>query len=198
MIDSTNPRIMADNIRHLSGEFGSQASDISTLQTTVTAHGNSIGALQNYDDTETDTGKKWIDGLSIYRKCFLISEGLPNNTTSTFAHGISNLDVILSVDAILTSSSDMRPLNYGSNYIRFNSASIFVQSNADISANSLYITIEYTKSAAPSPDLVPAPDDTRSIEPEIREEAPEAEPAIDEPIEEPVKKTTRKKTTTTE
>ena len=52
MIDSTNPRIMADSIRALSGESGSQASDISTLQ-------SDVEALQIYDDAEAETPVLW-------------------------------------------------------------------------------------------------------------------------------------------
>ena len=78
--------------------------------------------------------------------------------------------------------------------LRITVGSYYTETNAISDA---WIAVEYTKSASPSPDLIPAPDDTRSIEPEAREEDPEAEPVTDESIEEPVvevKKTTRKKT----
>lgn len=194
MIDSTNPRILADNIRHLKGESGSQASDISTLQTTVTAQGNAIGALQIYDDAETDTGMKWIDGKNIYRKVF---------TGTSPVEG--NLDFPLNYDTIVELYGFYVTSAGATNYIT-RSANLFGNqgTNIRLSAASAasyqgvdcYIIVDYTK---PDPSALnsPAPDDTRFIEPEpeVRESE---EPVIDEPIEEPVKKTTRKKTTTTE
>ena len=185
MIDSTNPRILADNIRALSGEAGSQASDILALQT--------------YDDEETDTGMKWIDGSTIYRKVFVINS-LPNNETLTINHGVTNLGVVTNFYAIQNQSEGVngRASNYGSTYLlaRFTSSNVLVQSTSDLSASSGFVLMEYTKSATPSALNSPAPDDSRSIEPEAREEIPEDEP-IEEPVVE-VKKTTRKKTITTE
>ena len=125
-------------------------------------------------------------------------ENLPDNTTTSFAHGIENLGIVLFFNGVCQYSTvnDGRPLPYaGSPVIRYNLTNITVQAQSDLSGSAGVITIEYTKSASPAALTSPAPDDTRSIEPEVREE----EPIIDEPIEEPVvevKKTTRKKTTT--
>ena len=203
MIDSTNPRILADNIRHLSGESGSQASDISNLQTAVITQGNSITALQIFNDDETDTGKKWIDGSSIYRKIIEV-EHFPNATSATIdVDGLLNL---ISVYGFMPSVSGFagRPLPYGNVVtFRFENGKMYLITTSDYSSYGGYIVIEYTKSAAPSAALSPAPDDSRSIEnedPEIRSE--EIEPEVNEevPEEEPVvetKSTTRKKSTST-
>ena len=190
MIDSTNPRILADNIRSLSGETGSQASDISALQTTVTA-------LGSYSITEVDTGMKYGDA-TIYRKCIAL-EGLPNNTTINIPHGITNLGTVIDFRGIALATPDFpgRILPTGVvPTLRYTATNVTIQSNTDLSAVPGLIVMEYTKAASPSPDLSPALDDTRSIEPEVREEELEAEP-IEEPVVE-VKKTTRKKTITTE
>lgn len=197
MIDSTNPRILADNIRALSGEAGSQASDISALQTTVTAQGNDIEALGSYSATEVNTGKKFL-GSDVFRKVFNV-EHLPNSTTASFEHGITNLENIIDIGGFIPPAADFagRPIPYSNNILVCWSATVIqIITTSDLSERSGVVWVEYTKSASPSPDLAPAPDDTRSIEPVIREEAPEEEP-IEEPVVE-VKKTTRKKTTTTE
>ena len=186
MIDSTNPRILADNIRALSKESESQASGISALQAAVEA-------LRSYSKNEVDTGMKWIDGKNIYR---IVFEG----TSPTEG----NLDFPLSYDTIVelygfyvTSAGATNYItraanlfgNQGTN-IRLSSASAASYQGVDC-----YIIVDYTK-PDPSSLTSSAPDDTRFIEPEVREETPEAEP-IEEPVVE-VKKTTRKKTTTTE
>lgn len=194
MIDSTNPRVLADNVRHLAGASGSQASDISTLQ-------NAVEALGTYSTDEVDTGKKWVDGNNIYRKIITI-ESLPNNTYQSYAHNISNIDTIVRFYGVtkITNDNAARMLGYsgsGTNGFIVSLSNISITTNSDMSGFSAYVGIEYTKSASPAALTSPAPDDTRSIEPEVREE----EPIIDEPIEEPVvevKKTTRKKTTTIE
>lgn len=189
MIDSTNPRILADNIRALSGEAGSQASDISALQSTVTA-------LGTYSTDEVNTGKKFLD-KDVYRKTFYTE--MPNATTKVIASGIENIDICVNLYGVIQARAgeyNGRLIGTpGAGTIVYSPTTIEVVTSTDLSGNFAYIVMEYTKSAAPSPDLVLAPDDTRSIEPEpeVRESE---EPVIDEPIEEPVKKTTRKKTTT--
>ena len=190
MIDSTNPRILADNVRALSGEVGSQASDISALQATV-------GKLVMYSTTEYDTGKKWIDDSTIYGKIFVV-ENPTIGELQTIAHGVSNLGDVTDVHGVAQVDSGFSGkfapyrqdilITYNGTYIEYSIA------QGQSGLKKMYIFFEYTKSASPSPDLAPTPDDTRSIEPEAREEEPEAEP-IEEPVVE-VKKTTRKKTTT--
>lgn len=47
---------------------------------------------QNYSTTEQVIGT-WIDGKPLYRKVIQLTT-LPNNTTKTFAHSISNLEFV--------------------------------------------------------------------------------------------------------
>lgn len=61
-----------------------------------------VDAIGDYSTSEVNTGYTWIDGKNIYKKT--ISTGaLPNNTTETVAHGISNLDKIISLSGIAVS-----------------------------------------------------------------------------------------------
>lgn len=147
MTDSTNPRVMADNIRELSGVSGSQASEISKLQIT-------LEALQTYDDAETETGKKWIDGSPIYRKVFEI-EALPSDT-STFqnvvTHGISNLAVVTDLNAFVISSGVYAPITYitpgndtDSIGIQITDTYIRMKVGKDRSGNTGLVIMEYTK-----------------------------------------------------
>ena len=194
MIDSTNPRVMADNIRHLSGESGSQASDILALQTTVTAQGNAIEALGYYSTDEVNTGEKFL-GSDIFRKVFTI-ESLPNNDTITIPHNVSDIGtIVLCYGSSQTSNlSAGRTIPYSNQIlVRYNSTNIVIQSTIDMSGSTGVVILEYTK-AAPSSLTSPAPDDSRSIEPEVIEdfeEIPEEEPVVE------TKTTTRKKSTST-
>ena len=192
MIDSTNPRILADNIRSLTDK----TEGLSDAQIAQAAELVALGA---YSTDEIDTGKKWLDNSIIYRKVIFV-ETLPNAGSTEIV--ITGLKDIISIGGFMPETTGFagRPVPYSNVVLfRYNAGRLYVVTSSDYSSYSAYIIVEYTKSAASSSDLAPAPDDTRSIEPEVREEDPEAEPVIDEPIEEPVKKTTtRKKTTTTE
>ena len=198
MIDSTNPRIMADNIRKLSDKQIAEAAEILALQ-------GDIEALGSYSATEANTGKKFL-GSDVFRKVFTI-EHLPNSTTESFEHGIPNLDNIIDIGGYIPAAPDFagRPIPYSNNIVvRWSATVIQIITTSDLSARSGVLWIEYTKSTAPAALTSPAPDDTRSIEPEeipedeyiepeVIREAPEEE-VIEEHIQE-VKKTTRKKTT---
>ena len=52
-----------------------------------------------YSTTEVKTNKVWIDGRPIYRK--VVDTGaLPNSTTKTVAHGLTNVREVVSIAGI--------------------------------------------------------------------------------------------------
>lgn len=137
MTDSTNPRVMADNIREL---------DARSLGTAA-----EVEALQIFDDAETDTGKKWIDGKSIFRKVFEVAS-FPNATSVDIPHGISDLGDVIDLYAMKF------PVGTGSGYksnyastlqVKYNATNITVTTNTDSSAANGFILIEYTKTPTP-------------------------------------------------
>lgn len=169
MIDSTNPRIMADNIRHLAaaGSGGStvvpnpegeSAGDLSSLGIDGTKYGIPVYSPTAYSTDEADTGVTWIDGNKIYRK--VISVGtLPNNTTKSIATGISNLGIMLRIYGIAnTEAGGACPLPYVDDAYVSGNILIDYQANGDVriisgSDKSLYtgyVILEYTKKAASS------------------------------------------------
>ena len=207
MIDSTNPRIMADNIRALSDKEIAEAAEILALQGTVVAQGNAIEALGSYSTTEVNTGKKWIDDSPIYRK--VIEKTVPNTTDGVVSEvNEAFSDLPISITGIVIVSTRRFPLGY-ENASGFSIKSYWseadgiklITNGSSYNGGSAKIIVEYIKAApAPTPDLSPAPEDSRSIEPEeipedeyiepeVREESPEE--VIEEPVQE-VKKTTRK------
>ena len=146
----------------------------------------SIAALQTYDDSETDTGMKWIDGNTIYRKVI----------TGNSSPAEGNVDVSLSYSVItnmfgfyVTATGVTNNITKMATLTGVSGTTIRLgaASSASYQGIPYYIVVEYTK--APAGLLSPNPDDERSIEPDEKlniEETPEEEP-------QEVKKTTRKK-----
>ena len=93
MIDSTNPRQLADNIRKLWDKFKSISGDLLPSRSTATTGQILKLTGENktpswadeytppaYSETETETGQKWTDGREIYKIC--ISGTTPEITAS--------------------------------------------------------------------------------------------------------------------
>lgn len=111
--------------------------------------------IMDYSTTETNTGAKWIDGSTIYKKT--VSTGaLPNTGTSTIDTGISNVALIIKFEGYCTNGvGAFRPLpcptDNGSGSVRvdvnsYNSLRIITGS--DWSSHSGYVTLYYTKSSS--------------------------------------------------
>lgn len=107
----------------------------------------------NYSTTEIDTGTTWVDGRKIYKKT--VSTGtLPNNTTSTISHGISNLFKIIkpiegwALDGITQSyiSIPFASANNVNVSVVVVADNITIRSEGDWSSyTESYITLYYTK-----------------------------------------------------
>ena len=105
--------------------------------------------VMKYSTDEQIVGE-WIDGKPLYQKTVNFG-ALPNNTTKIVAHGISNIDKIISYDAIMFDNSNFQTLNCcwtnGNDNVRSNASktSINIISNCNFSAYSAYVTLLYTK-----------------------------------------------------
>ena len=106
-----------------------------------------------YSTTETKTNKVWIDGKPIYRKVIDLG-ALPNATTKTVNHGISNLDAIINWYGYAERPSDGGhfPLPYVFGGLAENNIGVFaspsvitVTTGTDRSAMTGTIILEYTK-----------------------------------------------------
>ena len=165
MTDSTNPRVMADNIKKLVVGNLSQDAEIEALD-------DKIEALGSYSATEINTGMT-LGNAVIYRKVFSL-EGLPNATTDTIPHGISGIDKVINLYGVAqkTASYQGRMIPYSNLLgVQYDANNIYVTSSVDRSDVPAIIVIEYTKAVTPTPDILPAPDsDTRFLD------EPEPEP----------------------
>jgi len=114
--------------------------------------------LYNYSATEQDTGKKWTDGRTIYRKTFAGTLNIAQTTASdAFNHGITftSTGLIVSIQASVTLSSttgfgsvQLLPLYTGTDRFGFHQVTTTaVQYTASFAwGNSRYwVTLEYIK-----------------------------------------------------
>ena len=132
-----------------------------TMTTTDPGEGSALAAnnyigvyggdpiIMDYSTSEINTGAKWIDGSTIYKKT--ISCGaLPNNTSTTTAHNISNLLSVIKIEgyAEATQTNYFTPLPMSDVDVYANETNIIITSTSDRSAYQFsYITLYYTKSS---------------------------------------------------
>ena len=64
-----------------------------------------------YSTSEKDSGLRWIDDSTIYQKTISLG-ALPNASSSTDAHGITNLDQIIKIEGMADDGTDQIPLPY--------------------------------------------------------------------------------------
>lgn len=70
-----------------------------------------LAQTTNYSTSEQDSGLRWTDGSIIYQKTVSLG-ALPNATSTTDAHGISNLDQIIKIEGMADDGTDQIPLPY--------------------------------------------------------------------------------------
>lgn len=105
----------------------------------------------NYSTSEADTGFTWIDGKIIYKKTVDIGN-LPNNTSKSVAHNISNLSTLVKIEGAAKSSTGFLPLptvlTVAANQVgvTVDSTNVNIYTGLDRSSYSGYVTLYYTKS----------------------------------------------------
>ena len=115
-----------------------------------------LNAEPDYSSSEVDTKVKWVGGNTIYRKTINFG-ALPNATSKTVAHSISNLGKIIKMEGYAYRSSDNTyfPLpfvsesNVESNIrLMADNTNITIATGVDRSATTeSYVTLYYTKSS---------------------------------------------------
>lgn len=103
----------------------------------------------NYSVAEINTGTKWIDGKTIYKKTIDFG-ALPNNTSKQVAHNIDSLNRIIKIDGIMNNSSDTHfwTIPYISvNNIEVVSGNIQITTTLDLTSYTAYVTLYYTKTS---------------------------------------------------
>ena len=134
LTDSTNPRVMADNIKK--------------LDAVTQINAEAIATGREYSTSEYETGEIYTDGEKVYGNVIEI-ESLPNNTSATYT--IANLGEIISMYGIVDRSGDTQgaTIPYGTRiYLRYSASGIVVETSADYSGRSGRIFVKYTKTPA--------------------------------------------------
>lgn len=108
----------------------------------------------NYSTSEVNTGHTWIDGSKVYKKTVNFGS-LPNATSKTVAHGISNLSRVIKVEGYAYRSGDSVcfPIPYEADGasaigINTNATNISIATGVDrTNIAECYVTLYYTKSS---------------------------------------------------
>ena len=126
---------------------------ITTNRATVTPK-NILGL--DYSLAEQDTGAKWVDGSTIYKKTINFG-ALPNNNTKDVAHGINNLGWLIKIEGMAKRTGDgtLFPIpftskNSSSNCVEITANSTYIRLETGIDRTNLtesYITLYYTKTS---------------------------------------------------
>lgn len=105
----------------------------------------------DYSTSEVSTGFTWTDGKTIYKKTVSIG-ALPNTTTKSTAHGITNLSYVILVQGMASTSTNFFPLPYLSTSsltfgigVSVQGSNIVTETGADRSGYTGYVTLFYTK-----------------------------------------------------
>lgn len=108
----------------------------------------------DYSTTEIKTGAKWIDGSAIYKKTINFGS-LPNATTKSVSHNISNLSAVIKIEGVCSRVDSWAtvPLMFNSSSATFNTdfwvdgTYLNASSGQDVSNRTAYVTLYYTKSS---------------------------------------------------
>ncbi len=107
-------------------------------------------AFTDYSTTEQNTGRLWIDSKTIYRKVISLGS-LPNTTSASVAHGISNISDVISVTGYATNGTIFFPLPLARSVITMQIGlyadvnNIIVETGSNRTTYTGYAIIEYTK-----------------------------------------------------
>jgi len=110
--------------------------------------------IMDYSTSEINTGTKWIDGSTIYKKTVNFGS-LPNATTKSVAHNISNLSEVIKIEGVCSDGNSWAtvPLMFNSASATFNTdfyvdgTYLNASSGQNVSNRNAYITLYYTKSS---------------------------------------------------
>ena len=126
-----------------------------SLQKFINVNQSGGGSGIDFSTSEQDTGLLWIDGRHVYQKTINFGT-LPNNSTKSVAHGISNLDYVLYYQGIAKNTNSLFvPLPYvnSPNPTTYNiefyitSTDLVIVTKADRTPYSTcYVTMLYVKS----------------------------------------------------
>ena len=105
--------------------------------------------LTNYSTSEIDTGAIWVDDSTIYKKTINFG-ALPNATTKSALHGISNLSRVVKIEGYAYDAQNVLFTQLGCSDMMVNATSTQVEVQTTTNWSDFtesYITVYYTKSS---------------------------------------------------
>jgi len=115
----------------------------------IYVNGNEIGG--SYSTNEINTGKKWINGETIYRKVILTTSPSSTNTWANVG-SVSNLSTLISINGTLYGTSDGRILPINDPEPSYEIVTTVINGNVQMKTSSTlftskpcHIILEYTK-----------------------------------------------------
>lgn len=134
----------------------STTANINIADGSITANKLDFTTLSgNYSTSEINTGFTWVDGKTIYKKTINFGT-LPDTTTKTMPHGITNLGTLISVEGAAKSTGGspyfQLPINFPgteATSIRafVDSTDVRVGTGMDRTDYTAYVTLYYTKNS---------------------------------------------------
>ena len=100
-VNNSTPALNATNLNKLQDNVEDSMKSEKTSSDTDTYNCNYINNSNTYSTNEVLTGKAWIDGKPIYRKVINTGSLYFNSNQKNVSHGISNIDNIVYVNAII-------------------------------------------------------------------------------------------------
>jgi hypothetical protein len=106
----------------------------------------------DYSTAEVDTGTKWINGESIYRKTINLGN-LPDTTTKNITHNISNFETLVKLEGSFTNGTNSASIPYAaptatkSVQAYVDTSNVVIGTGEDRSSYTGYVTLYYTKSS---------------------------------------------------
>lgn len=111
---------------------------------------NTINTNRSYSTAETPTGKKWIDGKTIYRKVLYKNQGLNSGNTTIDVSGdnLTAIETFVNATIVRKKSASTSPavLTYSVRYNPSDNTLIAYGSNTTWDGP-LYLVLEYTKTS---------------------------------------------------
>ena len=129
--------------------------DMNEIKSVVNNNATILQGETTYSLNETNTGKTWIDGKTIYRKV-LNCGALPNNSDKLVNVNVPNINNVISINGIgISRTGTCFPLPYVYNNLNTqielvylaSSQQIRITTGQDRSGINGYVRIEYTKTS---------------------------------------------------
>jgi hypothetical protein len=111
-----------------------------------------LSEVVSFSTSEQDSGRRWIDGSTIYVKTFNFG-ALPNSTTKAVAHSITNLDLVIELKGMADDGTDQYPIpidqKVAANHVVLwaDDTNINMDTNFNWSTFDGYVTMYYLKSS---------------------------------------------------